>query len=642
MRIFLLILLTSLVTSFYSLAQKSYIISSGTKLIPTGSVKLVFGEGNLINHSDITDEPIDMVIKEPISYTGDGLLKVKNLEIDHDGLSSTLNNDIYVTGMVDPKAGSLNSNGHLIFKTIGHTPSIVGKTNCNGVNPHGAIIGEVVLERMIPGHARAFRLLSPGLNSTRAIIYNWQEGQNNLNTGSNLDSNPGYGTHITGSTSGANGFDASNTGSPSLFTFNASTQNWEPVTDTDQTLIKAGSAYRIFVRGSRAINLNSNISTSDDTILRTVGSLATCLVTFTSTGVGGDGVNNSALLSNVVGEYSFVGNPFWDYVDWHSIESTGLEETYYMWDPTLSSRGVYVSYNTRTGSSLGSLVDRYIQPGQAIYVKTSAVNPEISFKESSRTSNKNHETLIFSLPPNRVTKQDKLSVELQSVQSGKSVLNDGFRVIFSAKWSDRVGKEDSKKLKNPDENVALSHHGYDFSVEGRNDISFNGIDTLDMHLWNLQNKEYALNFDTKEFQNLKRIYFVDPVNGIQKEIAWQSTSSVTFTPANNEKEISRFKLLIVDPMYQYVMEEKPSSGLRISPNPAKDYVEIMNEGNRILAGSVLQVFSLDGQMTFKQTFEKEFKGSVLLDVQNYRTGTYILNLLEAEKMKVIKFLKVSN
>src|SRR5690606_29972019 len=129
-------------------------------------------------------------------------------------------------------------------------------------------------ERFIPAR-RAFRLLSSPVTTTSSINANWQEGVNNPDTSTNNNPNPGYGTHITGSTTGANGFDATPSGNPSLFYLDVDNQSWEPFANTDNTTIQAGVPHRLMVRGGRDINVTSNSAAPSDTRLRTTGSLHT-------------------------------------------------------------------------------------------------------------------------------------------------------------------------------------------------------------------------------------------------------------------------------------------------------------------------------------------------------------------------------
>jgi len=141
----------------------------------------------------------------------------------------------------------------------------------------------VTVERFIPGR-RAFRFLSSPVTTTSSIKSNWMEGQSNPPPAYSVNNNntPGYGTHITGSSDPANGFDATSTNNPSLSTFNKTTQAWQPVSTTSGTLT-AGVGYRLLVRGSRSVDLSNNAPASSNTILRVNGAIKVGTVVYNAT-----------------------------------------------------------------------------------------------------------------------------------------------------------------------------------------------------------------------------------------------------------------------------------------------------------------------------------------------------------------------
>jgi hypothetical protein len=97
-------------------------------------------------------------------------------------------------------SGDLTADGKLTFKS--------DDTNTAQLDEFaGTLTGDVRVERYIPAK-RAFRLLSTSVTTTSSILQNWQE---NGTTPINL------GTHSSGSDTGADGFDETTTGSPSLF-----------------------------------------------------------------------------------------------------------------------------------------------------------------------------------------------------------------------------------------------------------------------------------------------------------------------------------------------------------------------------------------------------------------------------------------
>lgn len=72
-----------------------------------------------------------------------------------------------------------------------------------------------------------------------------------------------------------------------------------------------------------------------------------------------------------------LGNPFACAVDWATMSKTDLENTYWGWDPNLSSTGGYVTVSTLGDVTLvspytGSTgLNQYIQSGQGFFVRTS-------------------------------------------------------------------------------------------------------------------------------------------------------------------------------------------------------------------------------------------------------------------------------
>jgi hypothetical protein len=291
-------------------------------------------------------------------------------------------NKQYITGVFTPTSGVTTTNGNLVFKSTASTEGVVGTV---GTCPTEPISGDVTVEKYIPAK-RAFRFLTPGVTTTTTIKANWQEGGVVTTPGfpgtypSDATANPnaGYGTHITGAGGAANGFDATVTNNPSLFTFNPNTNLWVAATSTNAptAVLSQGEAYRILFRGSRAVNMNDNAAAADATTLRTTGTMNFCTVRTLTTG-------STVPLNPGPEGYSFIGNPYWSVLDWDAIAKTNVQQTFYYWDPKLNIRGGYVAYNTTTGSSnqigpsnlSGSEVSRYIQPGQAFFVQnTTDVN----------------------------------------------------------------------------------------------------------------------------------------------------------------------------------------------------------------------------------------------------------------------------
>ncbi len=174
---------------------------------------------------------------------------LKSLTIGTSG-SVTLGNQLYITDVLTSSAGTLTTGGHLTIRST----SIAGTARVAPVL--GTISGNVTVERFM-SKRRSFRLVSSPVTTTSSIRANWMEGGLNPSPYIRDNPHPGYGTQITGIGGNANGFDPSLSNYPSLFVYNATTQHWDSVLNTNGT-IKAGNPMRLFIRGDRNHDLSAN------------------------------------------------------------------------------------------------------------------------------------------------------------------------------------------------------------------------------------------------------------------------------------------------------------------------------------------------------------------------------------------------
>lgn len=362
-------------------------------------------------------------------------------------------------------------------------------------------VTNVTVERYVPAR-RSYRFLSPGVNTAGSIKTNWMEGVNNTDPygGGNINPAPGYGTHITGTGGSTNGFDQTVTNNPSVFTFNNAAQKWEALQGTNATLA-AGTAYRLFIRGSRSTDLTTNTPPATPTTIRSVGYLSTGPVTFDKS------ANSPVALSSVAGNFSFLGNPYASSVDWEAVVSvdpstkqvTGtardITPTYCTWDPNINTRGGYVYYNaiTHTNNIGISKVNRQIQPGQAFFVQTAGGNPDplLQFKEVHKTTVNNNVFRTYSDIP-------RLSIQLlTNIAAGSENVADGVVAFFHKDFSFDIENEDSRKLRNNDENMSIVSRGASLSIEGRPAIRTN--DSLNLNITQLKQDKYFLTIDGSNF-----------------------------------------------------------------------------------------------------------------------------------------------
>lgn len=378
----------------------------------------------------------------------------------------TLGSALALRGVLNVVNGSFNAgNALLTFKSNATKTAIVAPVT-------GSISGNVIVERYYPAK-RSFRLVTSPVTTTTTIRANWQEGVNNTTTtySSNLNPNPGFGTHITGDITSDKGFDRTNTTNSSMFTFNYLSNAWVAVPNTNVLTLTAGDPYRLMIRGDRSIDYNTNNPTPTNTTLRTTGTLFTGTKTYSFSSI------------QPVTQYLLIGNPYQSPVDTKKVlrASTGLTDNFmYYWDPRINTRGAFVTLNHDELNELNDIksvgssqISRYIQPGQAAFVRkaTSATSASVVFQESHKyTAAAATNTLSVFRNASQNSQSALLRIELyesQMYQNQQQAL-DGLVVKFNPNYSSQLDDFDAPKVVNQDEDFACKLENQFISILSHN------------------------------------------------------------------------------------------------------------------------------------------------------------------------------
>ena len=437
----------------------------------------------------------------------------------------TLNGRTDLTRLLTMTAGTLNTGGYLTFKSNVNFTAMMASFPASGA----AINGNVIIEKYVPAK-RAFRMVSPTVTTTSTIKENWQE---NGSSWSN-NPNPGFGTHITGSQAGANGLDATITGQPSLFTFNNQTQAWGNIANTNVLTLNAGTPYRLMIRGDRSVNIyqSDNNPTPTNTTIRTTGTIHTGSFNVTD-------LNSSANSDN------FVGNPYQCAVDLSTIvNSSNLNTTYvYMWDPFLNVRGAYgtVTLSNNTVSPMASTASKYLQPGQAFFVKTSSSpsgSPTLTFTEASKYTGSNSTTNLWEVA---VSEYDFVDVTLINKDSG--VVADGTQVKFSPTFDNKITDLDAPKAWNLDEVLTINRNGKKLAIEARN--MPNETDMAPLYVTNYRSTNYTFRINVNGLKQ-HDVYLKDNVKNTLTKLSSGNETEYNFNVSMaNGKDTGRFAIVMM-------------------------------------------------------------------------------------------------
>ncbi len=464
------------VTKDVSLTNPSTLIADNSTLRVAGTISSnnnIDVQGGTLEMNGTTAQTIPAA-----SFTGN---KIKNLIISNDvtlaGQDSITN--VLSFGAVNSK--TFSTGGYLTLRSTAAGTAIVADLTNSDVNSGNQVLGDVTAERYLSS-VKKWRLLTVPTSTTQTIKEAWQEGS--LSPNDNLVG--GYGTQITGPGGTAAGFDMY-TASPSMKTYNAATNNFVSVPNTNAALINTPAnntvAYYVFVRGDRTATAFASPVTA--TTLRTKGEIK-------------QGDQSPITIAAPATAMTVVGNPYPSYIDLRRMSPAPTFGTkIYVWDPmaTIGSAYGLGAYQTLTfdgsdftvtpgGGSYGAPYNQdsnRIESGSAFFVGGNASPYTITFHEDIKPSG----NFIISSP---IRKKEYLQANLFINANGVTSLMDGIRADIGNQFLNVLDDNDAYKISNSSENVSIKRNGKLLSVERHNTI--NASDTFFLNIANMKAQNY--------------------------------------------------------------------------------------------------------------------------------------------------------
>ena len=457
----------------------SYIINGGNLIL----------KGNIYNNGifDASAGTISLMGHTVQTLTANTFLNntIQNLVIGND---VTLTAPLNVTGAISFAANNttFNTGQFLTLKSSALSTASIGDLTNTGALSGNSVIGNITTELYIPAK-RAWRLLSGQVCAPKPLtIYSaWQEGSNTNNPA------PGYGTQITGGNL-AYGFDAGVNTNTGIKIYNSSTNNFTglPLNPGTKIPLTNYPGYFLFIRGDRSTNLALGVNAPvTPTILRVMGTM------------------NAGTINQYINaaNYTLVGNPYLESIDFHTLTKNNVADKFYLWDPKLAGVngvGGYVTFiwnnaaNAYDATSFVSNVSQHIALGQAFFVESAdGINSgSIAIKESDKT--KLGSDNVF----RTITKNLRIRIDLLEINEDKSIsLLDGVLINFDKKFNNAVNKDDAKKIFNLSENICLIRDNIDLAIERRRNIE--ALDTSFLSLYGLKRKSYQLLIKTESLND---------------------------------------------------------------------------------------------------------------------------------------------
>lgn len=596
--------------------------ATGTALnltIATGAVVTVNGTGNLRIAGVIKKAGTFNAIDGTVSFIGTTAQNIpantfitnyiKNLTINNTA-GVTLAGELSLTGVLAPTAGAFTTGNQLTLKSNATTTAVIAQVT-------GSISGQMTIERYIPSK-RAFRFITSTVDGG-SVRSNWQE---------NGVDDAGWGTDITGAGGATNGFDASGSNNPSLFSYNntntTAATSWNAVTSTSSTTLTAGTPYRLLVRGDRTVNQFLNASPSSVTTLRTTGTVKTGNVVYSN-------------LTATSGRYVFVGNPYQAQVDIQAVlnNSVGFNKSFYqIWDPTVNSRGAYVTYNVGTGikSNTGSSVNKYAQPGQAFFLQTNAATQTLTFAEANKLAS-NQLTNVYRTGETLAKMSFNLYEDAALAETGTSA--DGFVVVFDEAYSNAVDENDAVKMGNLDENAGTSNAGKVLSYESRNLPTEADVIPLSHNQYRSTNYTYKVNV-----QNLNtNAFLLDKYTNTRTPLQNGGETSVSFiVDLTNTASTAPDRFDVVFGTTLSTGESAFANAVSVYPNPITEnqfFVKLPAQEGEALT---VKLVNLLGQEVYSKKLNVAY-GIVKIQPETaLQSGVYLVNISSANHTATKKLI----
>lgn len=530
---------------------------------------------------------------------------VANLTIENpNGVSA--NTPITITEILNVISGQLTTNGNITLTCdfSGNTAQIDEVT--------GSINGTITTEQCFPAR-RAFRFVTSSVTTTTSIRENWQEDASSYTD----NPHPGYGTHITGvwqNADGYHGFDYTPSGNTSMYELDNINQSWYNIDNTDATTLLAGKPYRLMIRGDRSIDVTDNDTDSTDTRLRAIGEINVGPISYSSG------------FSDVEDHFNFFGNPYHAIVDMSQVlanVSTSNVNTlyYYIWDPTVGTRGSYSTIDVLTNTGTNGDGNKFIMPMQAGFFLTAdqGTTPTLAFTEANK--NVNQTTTSVFRPANSGNESFlQLHIYQENLFNAGEQSSDGLKIKFQEYGDDAFTYKDAPKIFNLDENIARNINGDITSIEVRSYPEISEV--LPLYISTYRTANYIFEAQLEGLEEYD-VYLKDNYLNQSTLLTNGSTYSfqVNFNQAGDATLNSdRFELMIS--ANNLSVDEDLAQAFQLFPNPTSSILNIKWNSTETIA-SIL-IYDNLGRTVKEIEATENFNHQI--NVSELNTGLYVIQV----------------
>ena len=454
---------------------------------------------------------------------------IQNLIIDNSA-GVTLGGTLNITGTLTPTLGTFSTGGYLTLISNSSSTARIDQVL-------GSISGNVTVQRYIPAKsARKFSFI--GSPVTESIRNSWQQQIyiTGAGTGGTPCGNTALGDGATGSSYNSNGFDVTQTNTPSMFVYNATKVNgsrYVSVASTDYTNLSPGTGYCMNIRGNR----NSGDVTCANQ-LETATPTAPEAVTLSATGAITTGNLSVALNNPSVHPYTLLANPYPSQLSFSAFKSSNSNIYNNMWTYSPYGNGNYTTYSNGTIANGASGYDNtngnYIASGQAFFVQANT-SGSVTFQESHKTNGTIPNTQYFGTGNNKLIRAGLQSTTDSTLLDEVVVrFNNNGSTVYNPNWdatSFNSGDQVLVSLKG-EERLAIATYP-------------DSINTIQLGVSSVSTGAFRLLFSGFDgIDSSKTITLIDRYSGISQNIRNNQSYTFTITSDSGSYGNSRFTILL--------------------------------------------------------------------------------------------------
>ncbi len=607
--------------SLYTLPSNLSI--EGSVIIPSAAVLDIGGNifsigSNMTNYGTVIGNG-SIVLNGSSNQLISGTGAINNLELN-DVAGATIApaaiNKLTITGTLKPTAGLLKTNGNLVLFSDMNLTARVAPGSSGG----NYILGSAQVQRYIPGGYRKYRFIG----------HPFVEQLNLSELTDDID--------ITGSITGsnANSFTPTGSNNPSAFTFNEANDNgvlygngnnagWDAfISGNTASSINPGQGIRVLIRGSKGQpgSLTGNNYTPAPVTIKINGSLQQ-----------GD-FNQTLAFSSLSNGWNLIANPYPSNIDWETVTKSDVDVALYTYRPSFNG-GVYASYVNGSSTNGGSNI---IESCSGFFVRATDVTAHLGFHETDKVGAEPLNTMFrnYTIINNRL---------LLQLKSDSTQVTDDVVIRFgSDNATDQFdAKLDAYNLANSINDLyVLDAEQKRYSIFHGSELKAPSLEKREINLGLMLTStgKYSLTAKTlNAFVGGNKVYLKDKEQNILTEIA--DSTVYSFNVNNLATAQNRFSIV-------FNAKEKPVTvaavpfGIKVSPNPARDNLQVGFAGADETAATTIRITSSNGVVMKTINAGRVPSGKHDVDISSWASGLYIVEVANGANKQTLSITKQGN